>query len=90
MPADKMLKQDVQKWNQLHVDKSLQKTGVAWHFNAPYASHFAKSQRKCEGMIESQYCITILEVFYCNFATKLTPFIRKMLIRSTQRRGKNF
>ena len=37
--ADKMLKQDVQKWNQLYVDKSLQKTGVAWHFNAPYASH---------------------------------------------------
>ena len=30
-------------------------------------------------MIESQYRITILGVFYCNFATKLTPFNGKML-----------
>ena len=33
-----------------------------------------KKQSKCKGMIESQYCVTILGVFYNNFAAKLTPF----------------
>ena len=50
----------------------------------------AKSKQKCKEMIESLCRVTILGVIYCNFATKLTSYNRKMLIHSTQWRGNNF
>ena len=38
--ANKILRREIEKWNQNHIAAFLQQRDVDWHFNTPSASHF--------------------------------------------------